>query len=139
SYRIDEVSVRTISDEQLDLAIDTAQKEGQFSEYSQERGGFRISPSRLFGQAGSQARQRYDMLLADKERRVVHRRVAVAAIQALTPLKDEDLSLFMIKYRPKTEFARQSSEETFNLYIMDSYASFKRLTPEEKAAIINQN
>lgn len=139
SIRIDEVTVRRISDEQLDTEIENAEKEGQFTDYSKDRGGFRISPSRLFGQAGRQARQRYDMLLAEKERRVVDRRFSVEAIQSLTPLKDRDLSLFMIKYRPKTEFARTASKETFNLYIMDSYSAFKKLSPEEKAAIIDPN
>jgi|SRR5690554_589919 len=138
TIRIDEITVRAISDEQLDMEIENAEKQGQFTEYSTDRGGFRISPSRLFGQAGRQARQRYDMLLAEKERRVIDRRFSVEAIQALTPLKDRDLSLFMIKYRPKTEFARTASQETFNVYIMDAYSDFKKLSPEEKAAIIDQ-
>lgn len=138
SIRIDEVTIRTIPDERLDMEIEKAAKEGQFADYSQERGGIRLSPSRLFGQAGKRARQRYDMLMREKERRVVDRRFTKEAIQALTPLKDRDLTLFMIKYRPSTEFARNSSEQDFNLYIMDSYAAFKRLTPSEKAAIIDQ-
>lgn len=139
TFRIDEISIRNISDEQLDTEIENAQKEGQFSEYSKERGGFRLSPSRLFGQAGRQARERYEMLLVEKDRRVVDRRFTISAIQALTPLKDQDLNLFMIKYRPSLQFAQNSSDETFNLYIMDSYASFKRLSPSEKAAIIGGN
>lgn len=139
TFRIDEISIRTISDEQLDNEIENAQKEGQFSEYSKERGGFRLSPSRLFGHAGRQARERYELLVAEKDRRVVDRRFSISAIQALTPLKDQDLTLFMIKYRPSLEFAQNSSEETFNLYIMDSYAHFKRLSPAEKAAIVGGN
>src|SRR5690606_1658525 len=127
SIRIDEITIRTIPDERLDLEIEKAAKEGQFADYSQERGGIRLSPSRLFGQAGRRARERYDMLISEKERRVVDRRFTQEAIQALTPLKGRDLTLFKIKYRPSTEFARQSSEQDFNLYIMDSYAAFKRL------------
>ncbi len=135
SIRIDEVNIRTITDARLEIELEKAKKEGQFSETSKERGGIRLSPSRLFGQAGRQARQRYDLLIAEKERRFIDRRFSVGIIQNFTPLRGEDLVLFMNKYRPTKEFVLNSDEETFMLYIMDSYAAFKKLTPEEKAAI----
>lgn len=134
--RIDEINIRTITDAQLDIELEKAEKEGQFSESSITRGGLRISPSRLFGQAGRQARERYDLLIREKERRIIDRRFSVPYIQSITPLQGEDLVLYMNKYRPTREFVLSSDEQTFMLYIMDSYAAFKKLTPEEKAAII---
>ena len=138
--RIDEVNIRSITDAQLEIELERAKKEGQFTESSIERGGIRLSPSRLFGQAGRQARERYELLVREKERRIIDRRFSVAYIQSITPLNGEDLVLFMHKYRPTKEFVLNSNEQTFLLYIMDAYAAFKKLTPEEKAAIqINKN
>lgn len=136
SIRLDAVSIEALTDSQLETEIDKAQKEGQFTETSISRGGIRLSPSRLFGQSGRQARERYDLLVAEKTRRQIDNRFSVSAIQALTPLKGDDLEVFMVKFRPDPEFALNTSEENFKLYIMDSYAAFKKLTPEEKQAIL---
>lgn len=133
--RIDEVNIRSITDTQLEIELEKAEKEGQFSEASKERGGIRLSPSRLFGQAGRQARERYELLIREKERRIIDRRFSVAYIQSITPLQGEELVLFMNKYRPTKEFVLNSDDQTFMLYIMDAYTAFKKLTPEEKAAI----
>jgi len=138
--RIDEVNIRSITDAQLETELEKAKKEGQFTEYSMERGGIRLSPSRLFGQAGRQARERYELLILEKDRRTIDRRFSVAYIQSITPLQGEDVVLFMHKYRPTKEFVLNSDEQTFMLYVMDAYTAFKKLTPEEKAAIqINKN
>lgn len=135
SIRIDAINIEGLTDSQLDTEIERTQKEGQFIETSINRGGLRLSPSRLFGQSGRQARERYELLIAEKTRRQVDKRFSAEAIQALTPLKGEDLEIFMTKFRPTTEFAVNATEENFRLYIIDSYSEFKKLTPEEKKAI----
>src|SRR5690606_30501056 len=112
-----------------------AQEEGQFTEVSQQRGGVRVSPSRWFGKSGRQARQRYELLLAEKERRKVDARFTSEAITAVTPLAGEDLELYMTKYRPTAEFLATADESDLRRYIMDTYAEFKALTPKQRAEI----
>lgn len=140
--RIDEINIRFISDEQLELEIEKAKEEGKFVETSQSQGGIRLSPSRIFGREGKQARERYPLLVQEKERRIVERRFSASTIQQVTPLTGDDLQIFMSHYKPEKDFVLQSDEQTFLLYIMDSYSAFKKLTPEEKAKLkleLNQN
>jgi hypothetical protein len=132
TIRLDEVMVRGLSNQQLDLEIEKAEKEGEYLESSQHRGGLRISLSNAFGEKGKQARYRHKQLLQEKERRIIDRRFSAAAIQALTPLKGIDLEMFMTGFRPDQEFVLKSDEDAFKLYIMDSYAQFKKLSPEKK-------
>ncbi|WP_262245524.1 carboxypeptidase-like regulatory domain-containing protein [Parapedobacter soli] len=135
SIQLDEVQIQAMTDSRLDAEIKRAQAEGEFAETSQHRGGIRISPSRWFGQSGRQARQRYQLLLAEKERRQIDARFTREAITALTPLAGEDLDLYMTKYRPTAEFLSTANESTLQLYIIDTYAEFKTLTPEQRKEI----
>ena len=41
----------------------------------------------------------------------------------------------MTKYRPTAEFLSTADEADLRLYIMDTYAAFKALTPAQRAAI----
>ncbi len=133
--KLDEVQIQAMTDSRLDMEIKRAQEEGQFTEVSQQRGGVRVSPSRWFGKSGRQARQRYELLLAEKERRKVDARFTSEAITAVTPLAGEDLELYMTKYRPTAEFLATADESDLRLYIMDTYAEFKALTPKQRAEI----
>lgn len=133
--RIDEINIRFISDEQLEIEIEKAKNEGKFAETSQSQGGIRLSPSRIFGREGKQARERYPLLVQEKERRIVERRFSASTIQQVTPLTGDDLQIFMTHYRPEKDFVLKSDDQTFFLYIMDSYADFKKLSPEEKAKL----
>ena len=135
TIQLDEVQIQAMTDSRLEAEIKRAEAEGQFTETSQYRGGIRISPSRWFGHTGQQARQRYELLLAEKERRQIDARFTRQAITAVTPLKGVDLELYMTKYRPSAEFLATTDEAGLRLYIMDTYAAFKGLTPEEKSAI----
>lgn len=135
NIRLDEVQIQAMTDSRLATEIKRAEAEGQFSESSQHRGGVRISPSRWFGSQGRQARLRYKLLLAEQERRKIDSRFTPQAIMAVTPLLGEDLELFMTRYRPTVEFLSTADEAGLRLYIMDSYALFKELTPEERAEI----
>lgn len=132
---IDAVSITAMTDHRLHAEIERAQQEGAVAESSQYRGGLRLSPSRMFGQEGRQARQRYRLLVAERERRQVERRFSTEAIQALTPLSGRELDLYRAKYRPDPGFAASASEQEMQLYIMDSYAAFTRLSEAERAAI----
>lgn len=135
SIVIDAVSITAMTDHRLQEEIERTKQEGSVAEASQYRGGLRLSPSRMFGQEGKQARQRHRMLVAERDRRQVERRFSPEAIQALTPLTGRELDLFRVKYRPDVSFAASASEQDMQLYIMDSYAAFTKLTEEERAAI----
>ncbi len=135
TIQLDEVQIQAMTDSRLEAEIKRAQAEGKFTDVSQHRGGLRISPSRWFGHAGRQARQRYQLLLAERERRQIDARFTRQAITAITPLEGEDLELYMTKYRPTSEFLSTADESDLRLYIMDTYAAFKALTPEERAEI----
>lgn len=135
AIQIDEVQIEAMTDSRLAAEIKRAEEEGQFSEASQHRGGVRISPFRWFGAAGRQARRRYKLLLAEQERRKIDARFTPEAIMSVTPLKGEDLALYMTKYRPTAEFLATADEADLRLYIMDTYAEFKDLTPEQRAEI----
>ena len=135
TIQLDEVQIQAMTDSRLESEIKRAQVEGQFTEVSQHRGGIRISPSRWFGKSGRQARERYQLLLAERERRQIDARFTPEAITAVTPLDGEDLELYMTKYRPSVEFLSSADEADLRLYIMDTYAAFKALTPAERAAI----
>lgn len=132
---IDEVQIEALSDNQLAVEIERAKQEGQVTETSQYRGGIRLSPSRWFGRKGKQARQRYELLLAEQERRKIDSRFTPQLITSITPLKGEQLGLYMTKYRPTIDFISSANDEALRLYIMDTYAAFKKLTPEELAKI----
>lgn len=132
---LDEVQIQAMTDSRLDAEIKRAQAEGQFTETSQYRGGLRISPSRWFGKTGRQARQRYQLLLAEKERRQIDARFTPQIVTAITPLDGEDLELYMTKYRPSAEFLSTADEADLRLYIIDTYAAFKALTPKQRADI----
>lgn len=132
---IDAVSITALTDHRLEAEIEKAAQEGAVAESSQYRGGLRLSPSRMFGQEGKQARQRHKLLLAERERRQIERRFSPEAIRAITPLRDRELDLFRVKYRPDAAFALSASEQEMQLYIMDSYAAFTKLTEAERNAI----
>lgn len=135
TIKLDEVQIQAMTDSRLDTELKRAEAAGKYTDVSQERGGVRISPSRWFGKSGKQARQRYELLLAEKERRKIDRRFTPAAITAVTPLSGEDLELYMTKYRPTVAFLATANAADLQLYIMDTYAKFKALTPKQRAEI----
>ncbi|SEL90711.1 carboxypeptidase-like regulatory domain-containing protein [Parapedobacter koreensis] len=135
AIQIDEVQIQAMTDSRLATEIERAQKEGKVEEASQYRGGIRISPSRWFGEEGRQARMRYKLLLAEQDRRKIDARFTREAVTAVTPLAGEELELYMTKYRPTVEFLATADEADLRLYIMDTYAKFKELTPQQRAEI----
>jgi len=135
AIRIDEVQIQAMTDSRLAAEIKRAEEEGRFAETSQQRGGVRISPSRWFSTEGRQARQRYQRLLAEQERRKIDARFTPEIITSITPLKGQELELYMTKYRPTVDFLSTADDEDLRLYIMDTYSAFKKLTPEQRAEI----
>lgn len=131
---LEDVEITDLSDVQLEEEIRIARERGR-SLHTAQGGGIAISPSRLFGREAKEARKRYELLLEEKENRVVNSKFNEAIITPITPLKGRDLDLFIVKFRPSYEFVEKSDEEQMRLYIMDSYKEFKNMSQAEKDKI----
>lgn len=131
---LEDVEITDLSDLQLEEEIRVARERGR-SVHTVQGGGIAISPSRLFGKEAKDARERYDALLEEQERRLIDSKFNEDKITPITPLKGRDLDLFIVKFRPSYEFAKQSDEEQIRLYIMDSYKKFKNMSQAEKDKI----
>lgn len=125
SIIIDEVVVSRLTDSRLIAEIEQAQNQGKVTEASQTRGGLRLSPSRLFGKKGKQARKNLDLLLAEQNKRKVDRLFSDQTILSVVPLNDTELPLFREQFRPTLEFIQTASPEDVRIYILDSYSKFK--------------
>lgn len=131
---LEDVEVTEWSDAQLEEQIEIAKQQGKIVE-TPFGGGIAISPSRLFGKDAKEARNRNEILVAEKQDRAIMRKFDPLLITSLTPLKGRDLELFIVKYKPSYEFVQKSDEEQIRLYIMDSFKEFNNLSPQEKEKI----
>lgn len=121
---LNEVVVERMTDSRLAAEIQREKTLGKYSDASQNRGGVRISPSRIFSKEGKQARSNHKLLVAELEKRAVDRKFTENLIKELTPLNGSDLALFKERFRPSYKFIQNSSQETLKVYIMDSYKKF---------------
>ena len=131
---LEDVEISTLSDAQLDEQIAIADGQGG-AVNTIFGGGVAISPSRIFGKKGKEARQRYQYLMAEKTDRAIMRRFSPELITSITPLEGEDLTRFITKYKPTYGFIMKADDEQLRLYIMDSFKAFNQLSDEEKRKI----
>lgn len=122
---INEVFVTRFTDSRLLAEIEKARRDGKAVDASQHQGGMRISPSRLFGRKGRQARSNLDILVDEYDNRQVDKVFTNQLIRSLVPLTDDEIPLFRSQYRPSLEFVQQASPEDLRVYIADSYSKFK--------------
>ncbi len=127
TIQIDEVVVTKITDSRLSREIERAKNNSESVETSQQKGGLRVSPSRLFGQSAKQARNAIKILELEQETRFVDRVFTDKKILSLIPLNSSELALFKSKYRPSYSFVKQSQPEDITSHILVSYAEFKEL------------
>jgi len=121
---LSQVIVERMTDSRLAAEIQREKEAGKYSDASKNRGGIRISPSRIFSKEGKQARSNYKLLVAEMEKRAVDRKFTDNLIKELTPLNTSELALFKERFRPSYQFIQNSSIETLRVYIMDSYKKF---------------
>ncbi|MCL7987041.1 carboxypeptidase-like regulatory domain-containing protein [Sphingobacterium sp. lm-10] len=126
---INEVYVTRLSDSRLASEIARAKNDGQAAEASQQRGGLRVSPSRLFGRRGKQARSNLDVLIAERDNRQVDRVFTNQLIRSMTPLTDDEIPLFREGYRPSLSFIESATPEDLRAYISDSYTKYRKEKP----------
>lgn len=119
-----DVQINHLSDTELDQEIEATKNSGKAVHFFN---GLSISPSRIFGAKGKEARRRHRLLLAEKKDRAIMAKFRPELISSLTPLKGKDLEVFINDYKPSYEFVMKSDEELIRLYIMDSYKDFKML------------
>lgn len=125
SIVIDEIVISRLTDSRLAYEIEKAKNEGQVTEASQNRGGLRLSLSRLFGRTSKMARKNLDLLLTEQSNRKVDRIFSAQAIRAVVPLNDAEMALFRERFRPSPDFIETASPEDIRAYILDSYGKFK--------------
>jgi len=121
---LNQVVVERMTDSRLAAEIQREKVAGKYSDASQNRGGIRISPSRIFSKEGKQARSNYKLLVAELEKRTVDRKFTDNLIKEVTPLDGSELALFKERFRPSYKFIQNSSQETLRVYVMDSYKKF---------------
>lgn len=129
SIILDEIVVSRLTDSRIAVEIAKAQQAGQVAEASQNQGGLRLSPSRLFGRKGKQARNSLALLLTEQNNRKVDRLFSNQAILSVVPLSDDELPLFREQFRPELKFIETASPEDLRVYIIDSYTKFKSNEP----------
>lgn len=122
---IDEVVVSRMTDSRLAAEIAKAQNEGKAVDVSQQRGGLRLSPSRLFGKKSKEARKNLSLLIAEQEKREVDRRFTTHLIASTIPLSPDEIALFRERFRPTLEFTKKASNEDLKIYILDAFKKFK--------------
>lgn len=121
---LNEVYIERMTDSRLIAEINATKIAGKYSDVGQQRGGVRLSPSRLFSKEGKRARQNYKLLVEEQHKRAIDRKFTDDLIQSVTPLKNPDLALFKEQYRPTYKFIEQASAEDVKLYIIDAYKKY---------------
>lgn len=123
---LSEALVSRLTDARLDDEIIRAKQQGQIADANMYSGGIRISPSRLFGRKSKTARKNLDILLLEKNNRIIDRRFSDKLIASLTPLGSTEIPLFREQFRPSLDFIQTVNDETLRIYVMDSYAKYKK-------------
>lgn len=131
-------TVHIMTNSRLKEEMENLKKQAQYAN-TVSGGGIGLSPSRIFGRGARNARREYKILAEESNNRLVDTRFSASLIQKLTPLKGEELSLFMAAYRPKTSFIKEANDERLRLYIMDSYNAYKELNATEKEKLRLKN
>lgn len=122
---IDEVVISRLTDSRLAAEIEKAKNEGKVTDASQNKGGLRVSPSRLFGRQSKMARKNLNLLVTEQNNRKVDRLFSNQLIKSIVPLSDDELPLFREQYRPDIQFIQTASPEDMRIYVLDAYSKFK--------------
>ncbi len=70
--------------------------------------------------------QKFQLRLEEQEQeKYLNYRFSKTVVKRITHLEGEQLSLFMMRYRPNYEFASNADELTFNQYVLNCYYNFK--------------
>ncbi|WP_028297246.1 hypothetical protein [Olivibacter sitiensis] len=131
---LSEVNVTAMTNSRLEEERAKAQSQGQVAT-TVSGGGIALSPSRMFGKEGRNARRSYRLMEEEASNRDIDARFTPALVQSFTPLKGEDLELFMVNYRPKVNFIKKATDDDLRLYVIDSYGKFNKLTEAQKKKI----
>ena len=123
---IDEVLVKRFTDNLLNIELAKAINNGKIFEVPKNKGGVKISPSRLLSQESKQVRNNIQILKEEQNARKIDQKFTKNLIRKLLPLDDSQIALFKERYRPTLDFIEKATEEDIRLYIFDSYKNFKK-------------
>ena len=123
---INEVLVTRLTDSRLISEIERTKNEGKVVDANQQKGGLRVSPSRLFGRKAKEARKNLDLLITEQKNRKIDRKFTNQLIASLVPLSEDEIPLFKERYRPTLEFVQVASPQDLQVYILDSYKKFRQ-------------
>ncbi|MCA5003583.1 hypothetical protein [Sphingobacterium bovistauri] len=122
---IDEVLVKRLTDNSLSKELERAKNAGKIIELPKNKGGIKISPSRLLSRESKNARRNEDILYEEYQARKIDRRFTKHLIGSLLPLKDTEITLFRERFRPSVEFIETATDEDLKVYIIENYKVFK--------------
>ncbi|GAB3933610.1 hypothetical protein [Mucilaginibacter myungsuensis] len=93
-----------------------------------------LSPSSWFSKEATNARRLKKFFDREEKEREIDMAFSRSRVMTLTPLKDRELSDFLIMYRPTYEWVQKNAkvENALTLYINDSYKKFMALPPEKR-------
>jgi len=131
---LETVNVSAMTDTKLAEEMERLRNQAQYAN-TVSGGGIGLSPSRIFGKESRDARRQYKLLEEESNNRLIDVKFNENLVSGLTPLQGEDLTLFMVKYRPKASFIKEGNDEKLRVYIMDSYNKYKTLSPAAKEKI----
>lgn len=77
-----------------------------------------------FGKTGQRARRFQDYISYEQEELLVDRKFNKTLVASLTDLKDEDLTNFMLIYRPSSDLARNWNDYDATSYIKKAFIKF---------------
>lgn len=81
--------------------------------------------------------KKFQFRLEEQEQeKYLNYRFSKTVVKRITRLEGEQLSLFMLRYRPSYEFASNADELTFNQYVLNCYYNFK-MEQLKKGAVKN--
>ncbi len=122
---LDEVLVQAMTQNKLQQEMAIARRQGQ-AVHTVDGGGLAVSPSRLFGREGKEARRKYRKLKQEADNRTIDARFTKELVSQLLPLYGKELERFMAEHRPAAAFIEKADEDDLRLYIMDAYTEFKK-------------
>jgi len=88
--------------------------------------GVSLSPFSYFSHQAKQKRQLKKKLIKEEQEYYVDRAFPKPWVAAVTGLRDDSLTRFMVLYRPSYSFCRKSSKEQMLIYVSEKLKEFKK-------------
>jgi hypothetical protein len=91
-----------------------------------------LSPSTWFSAEGRNARRLKKYFAREEQERQVDEVYTKSYVGSIVPLKGEELSNFMLLYRPTYEYVKNNNGPSIAVFINDSYQKYKALPADQR-------